>query len=143
VESTGLAALSFAGGDEQRISAHVAGLRLLHARPAPTDPRLHWGPYAAWSEPLVLLALGRRGEARDAVRALPDPPRDHLQEALLCLQAHAAVQLGQWDIAERAAEALEGAEDEHAGAASGMLTVGPVRRYRAAVAARRAGAAPG
>ena len=121
----------------------LLGLRLMHGRRPPTDQRLDWGPYAAWSEPLVLIALGRRGEARNAVRSLPDPPHDHLQEALLCLEVHAAEQLGEWDIAERAAEKLQAAEQEHAGAASGMLTVGPVRRYRAAVVTRRAGGAPG
>ncbi|MCK9901558.1 SARP family transcriptional regulator [Parafrankia colletiae] len=109
----------------------LLGLRLLHSRPAPTDPRLDWGPYAPWAAPLVLLAQGHREQARVALTATPEPPRDHLQEALWCLTARAAAQLGEHAIAARAARALWPARTEHAGAASGMLTLGPVERYRA------------
>jgi hypothetical protein len=48
-----------------------------------------------------------------------------------CLTAHAAVRLGEPGIAATAAEALRDAAAEHAGAASGMLTLGPVARYLA------------
>ncbi|MGZ4555390.1 MAG: hypothetical protein ACXVGI_04950, partial [Mycobacteriaceae bacterium] len=73
----------------------------------------------------------RKEQAREALAAVPDPPHDHLQEALWCLTARAAVQLGERVIAARAAEALQPASAEHAGAASGMLILGPVARYQA------------
>ncbi|MFD0392384.1 hypothetical protein ACFQ3Z_04520 [Streptomyces nogalater] len=54
-----------------------------------------------------------------------------MQEALWCLTAHAAARLGEQPIAARAATALRAARTEHAGGASGMLTLGPVSRYLA------------
>ncbi|MFI0723246.1 BTAD domain-containing putative transcriptional regulator [Streptomyces sp. NPDC021224] len=109
----------------------LLGLRLLHDRPAPTDPRLDWGPYLPWARPLVLLAQDRADQARTALTALPEPPRDHVQEALWCLTARAAVRLGEPGTAARAARALRDARTEDAGAASGMLTLGPVAGYLA------------
>ncbi|MFG2311494.1 BTAD domain-containing putative transcriptional regulator [Streptomyces sp. NPDC048566] len=109
----------------------LLGLRLLHDRQPPTDPALDWGPYALWTRPLVLLAQDHAEEARRALASVPEPPRDHLQEAMWCLTARAAVRLGERDIAARAAAALRDARAEHAGAASGMLTMGPVGRYLA------------
>ncbi|MGR7001984.1 BTAD domain-containing putative transcriptional regulator [Yinghuangia aomiensis] len=109
----------------------LLGLRLLHDRPAPTDPYLDWGPYRAWATPLLLLARDRGEEARTALAAVPAPPHDHMQEALWCLTARAAVRLGEPGIAAEAAAALRDARAEHAGAASGMLTLGPVARYLA------------
>ncbi|WP_223267346.1 hypothetical protein [Streptosporangium nondiastaticum] len=109
----------------------LPGLRLLHDRPMPTDPRLDWGPYRPWAQPLVLLAQDRADEARTALATVPEPPRDHLQEALWCLTARAAVRLGEPELAARAAAALRDARTEDAGAASGMLTLGPVARYLA------------
>ena len=107
----------------------LLGLRLLHDRPAPTDPQLDWGPNRPWTTPLVLLAQGWQDDARAALAAAPEPPRDHLQEALWCLTAHAAALLDERKIAARAAHALRDAHTEDAGAASGMLTLGPVQRY--------------
>ncbi|CAM5656177.1 hypothetical protein SALBM135S_04963 [Streptomyces alboniger] len=107
----------------------LLGLRLLHGRPAPTDPRLDWGPHLPWARPLVLLALDDADGARAALAAQPEPPGDHLQEALWCLTAHAAARLDEPGAAARAAAALRPARAEHAGAASGLLTLGPVRRY--------------
>ncbi|MGV2916214.1 SARP family transcriptional regulator, partial [Streptomyces alfalfae] len=107
----------------------LLGLRLLHGRPAPTGPRLDWGPHLPWARPLVLLAGGDVDGARAALAAQPEPPRDHLQEALWCLTAHAAARLGEPETAARAAAALRPARAEDAGGASGMLTLGPVRRY--------------
>ncbi|OMI35223.1 AfsR/SARP family transcriptional regulator [Streptomyces sparsogenes] len=118
----------------------LLGLRLLHDRPAPTDPRLDWGPYRPWARPLLLLAQDRAEEARTALAAVPEPPRDHMQEALWCLTARAAVRLGERGTAARAAAALREARAEHAGAASGMLTLGPVARYLAEAEACAAGA---
>ncbi|MFH8616906.1 BTAD domain-containing putative transcriptional regulator [Streptomyces sp. NPDC017979] len=109
----------------------LLGLRLLHDRPAPTDPHLDWGPYRPWARPLVLLAQDRVEEARATLATAPEPPRDHMQEALWCLTAHTAVRLSERGIAAHAAAALRAARAEHAGAASGMLTLGPVARYLA------------
>lgn len=109
----------------------LLGLRLLHDRPAPTDPHLDWGPYGPWARPLLLLDRGQAEQARAALAAVPGPPPDHMQEALWCLTARAAVRLGERDIAARAVAALRDARAEHAGAASGMLTLGPVARYLA------------
>ncbi len=118
----------------------LLGLRLLHDRPAPTDPNLDWGPYRPWTRPLVLLAQDRGEQARTALAALPEPPRDHLREAMWCLTARAAVRLGERAVAARAGAALREARAEHAGAGSGMLTLGPVARYLAeAEACARAG----
>ncbi|MFE4518206.1 BTAD domain-containing putative transcriptional regulator [Kitasatospora sp. NPDC056783] len=107
----------------------LLGLRLLHDRPAPTDPRLDWGPYRPWAQPLVLLAQDRPAQARTALAAAPEPSLDHLQEAMWCLSARAAVRLGERAIAARAVAALRDARTEHAGAGSGLLTLGPVARY--------------
>ncbi|MEU8206680.1 AfsR/SARP family transcriptional regulator [Streptosporangium sp. NPDC049046] len=109
----------------------LLGLRLLHDRPAPVDPHLDWGPYRPWARPLVLLAQDRGEQARTALAAVPEPPRDHMQEAMWCLTTRAAVHLGEREIAAHAAAALSGARAEQAGAASGMLTLGPVSRYLA------------
>jgi DNA-binding SARP family transcriptional activator len=109
----------------------LLGLRLLHDRAAPTDPHLDWGPYLPWARPHVLLAQGREAEARAALTAAPEPPHDHLQEAMWCLTAHAAARLGERGVAARAATVLRDARAEDAGAASGMLTLGPVARYLA------------
>jgi hypothetical protein len=80
---------------------------------------------------LVLLARNRIEEARTALTTAPEPPRDHMQEALWCLTAHAAARLGERPPAARAATALRPARTEHAGGASGMLTLGPASRYLA------------
>lgn len=109
----------------------LLGLRLLHDRPAPTDPALDWGPYRPWTLPLVLLARNQDEEARTALAVTPEPPLDHMQEALWCLTALAAARLGERPVAARAATALRAARVEHAGGASGMLTLGPVARYLA------------
>ncbi|CAG7657710.1 AfsR/SARP family transcriptional regulator [Actinacidiphila bryophytorum] len=109
----------------------LLGLRLLHDRPAPTDPHLDWGPYRPWARPLVLLAQDRPQEARTALAAAPEPPRDHMQEALWSLTARAAVRLSEPAVAARAAARLRPARAEHAGAGSGLLTLGPVARYLA------------
>ncbi|MEU1212665.1 AfsR/SARP family transcriptional regulator [Streptomyces sp. NPDC005790] len=109
----------------------LLGLRLLHDRPTPTDPHLDWGPYRPWARPLVLLAQDRTEDARAALAAVPEPPPDHMQEALWSLTARAAAHLGERATAARAVAALRDARGEHAGAASGLLTLGPVARYLA------------
>jgi hypothetical protein len=104
-------------------------LRVWHARPAPVDERTDWGPYEPWVRPLVLLARGRAAEAGAALRAVPDPPRDLLFEALWCLVARAAIAVGDREMMRRAEAELTPAAAELAGAGSGLLTVGPVSRH--------------
>jgi hypothetical protein len=57
------------------------------------------------------------------------PPPGLLTEALWCLTSRAAVVLGDADRARAACAALQPAAAEIAGAASGLLTAGPVRDY--------------
>ncbi|MEV5436517.1 AfsR/SARP family transcriptional regulator [Streptomyces sp. NPDC052682] len=101
-------------------------LRLRHGLPLEFDDGTDWGPYAPWVRPLLLIDRGRRAEAAGALRAVPDPPRDHLQEALWCLTGRAALALGDRDTTRRAHTALAPASGELAGAGSGLLTLGPV-----------------
>ncbi|XVQ89961.1 hypothetical protein ACQP2K_21880 [Microbispora siamensis] len=103
-------------------------LRLRHGQPPPDVEHADWGPYAPWARPLVLLARDRRAEAA-ALRALPEPPRDLLTEALWCLAARAALTLGDRTTMERAYAALLPAAGELAGAGSGVLTLGPVAAH--------------
>ncbi|MFG1827216.1 BTAD domain-containing putative transcriptional regulator [Microbispora bryophytorum] len=104
-------------------------LRLRHGQHPPDVEPSDWGPYAPWARPAVLLARGRRAEAAAALRALPEPPRDLLTEALWCLAARAALTLGDRTTMERAHAALLPAAGELAGAGSGVLTLGPVAAH--------------
>ncbi|MFE2883148.1 BTAD domain-containing putative transcriptional regulator [Streptomyces sp. NPDC059272] len=104
-------------------------LRLRHGQPAQTDEHLDWGPYEPWARPLVLLAEERPADARTALDALPDPPRDLLFEALWCLTARAALALDDRETMKRAHAELMPAAAESAGAGSGLLTLGPVARH--------------
>ncbi|WP_182903802.1 AfsR/SARP family transcriptional regulator [Microbispora sp. H10830] len=104
-------------------------LRLRHGQTPPDVEDADWGPYAPWVRPLVLLARDRRAEAAAALRALPEPPRDLLTEALWCLAARAALTLGDRTTMERAHAALLPAAGELAGAGSGVLTLGPVAAH--------------
>ncbi|MFI0768236.1 BTAD domain-containing putative transcriptional regulator [Streptomyces sp. NPDC021218] len=106
-------------------------LRVERGRPAPTDADLDWGPYAPWVRPLVLLARDRPAEAAAALRAVPEPPRDLLLEALWCLTGRAAIAVGDRETMARAHTALAPAAAELAGAGSGLLTLGPVSRHLA------------
>lgn len=62
-------------------------------------------------------------------RQLPDPPPDHLLEALWCLAARAAIAVGDRNTMRRAFTALTPAAAEFAGAGSGLFTTGPVSAY--------------
>ncbi len=94
-----------------------------------------WGPYEPWARPHVLLAAGDRAEAAAAVRRAPDPPPDLLAEALWCLLGRAALAVGDGAVVDRARRALLPAAAELAGAASGLLTAGPVAEHLAAFSA--------
>lgn len=104
-------------------------LRVWRREPADFPDRTDWGPYHAWARPWILHARDRDGEARQALRRCPAPPRGLLSEALWCLTARAAVTLDDRTLAAKAHDALLPAADEIAGASSGMLTAGPVSGY--------------
>jgi hypothetical protein len=107
----------------------VLCLRISHGEPPAPDDPADWGPYGPWARPLLLAANGDRDEATAALHRAPKPPHDHLQEALWTLTARAAIDLDDLRALRRAREALAPAEHELAGAASGMLTAGPVDRH--------------
>ncbi|MFE1202713.1 BTAD domain-containing putative transcriptional regulator [Streptomyces sp. NPDC058762] len=111
----------------------LLGLRLSRGRPARVHPGADWGPYRLWAEPFALLAEGRDTEARDALRALPEPPPDLLYEALCCAEAALALALGDRPALRRTYDRLLPAAGELAGAGSGLLTFGPVDGWLAAI----------
>ncbi|MFD7812392.1 BTAD domain-containing putative transcriptional regulator [Streptomyces sp. NPDC059785] len=98
------------------------------------DPGDDWGPYRPWIEPLARLGAGQGAEARAALRELMEPPRDHLYEALCCLEAVAALALGERPVLERVHARLRPAAGELAGAGSGLVTLGPVDDWLARIA---------
>ncbi|HET6858124.1 MAG TPA: BTAD domain-containing putative transcriptional regulator [Streptomyces sp.] len=104
-------------------------LRVQNGRPAQVDERTDWGPHEPWTSPLVLLAQGSRTGAATRLRGLPDPPAGLLHEALWCLTAQAAIAVSDRPAMVRAVDALSPAAAELGGAASGLLTVGPVSRH--------------
>ncbi|QHY96532.1 Transcriptional regulatory protein EmbR [Streptomyces sp. S4.7] len=114
------------------LSLHLADGPRVPPRDA-VDPAADWGPYRPWIAPLAALASGDRAAARTALRALPDPPRDLLYEACCCLEATAALELGDRAVLIRARERLLPASAELAGAGSGLLTLGPVSGYLSAI----------
>ncbi|MFD9869969.1 BTAD domain-containing putative transcriptional regulator [Streptomyces niveus] len=119
------------------LSLHLADGPRVPAQGA-IDPAADWGPYRPWITPLAplaALAAADRPAARTALRALPDPPRDLLYEACCCLEATAALELGDRAVLTRVHERLLPASAELAGAGSGLLTLGPVSRYLTAITA--------
>ncbi|MGA5302577.1 BTAD domain-containing putative transcriptional regulator [Nucisporomicrobium flavum] len=91
------------------------------------------GPYEPWVRPGRLLADGRREEAAQAVRDLPQSPHDLLWEARLCLTARAVADLGDREAAARLYEELLPAAGELAGAGSGVVSFGTVDEHLAAL----------
>ncbi len=100
-----------------------------------TDPHTDWGPYEPWVRPLLLLADGQERSAVSLLASVPSPPGDLLHEALWTLLARAAVQVGDRPLMRRAQQALAPADGELAGAASGLLTAGPVSDHLDALTA--------
>ncbi|MEW1780497.1 BTAD domain-containing putative transcriptional regulator [Streptomyces sp. NPDC086777] len=97
------------------------------------DPAVDWGPYLPWIRPALALAADGEGAARDALRALPDPPAGLLQEALWCVTAAVALELGDRPALHRCLAALRPAGGQLAGAGSGLLTAGPVDGWLRAI----------
>jgi DNA-binding SARP family transcriptional activator len=98
----------------------LLGMRMRRGLP-PVDLG-DWGPYEPWVRPVL-----EPGSV--ALDEVPDPPADLLAEAMWALLAHAAAAAHDRDAAARARAALTPAAGEWAGAASGLLTFGPVARY--------------
>jgi DNA-binding SARP family transcriptional activator len=86
-----------------------------------------YGPHTPWIRPLLLLDQPEQAVA--ALKAAPDPPPGLLLEAYWALVATAANALDHQESLARAQAALAPAAAEHAGAASGLLTLGPVAAY--------------
>ncbi|MBF6060433.1 AfsR/SARP family transcriptional regulator [Nocardia terpenica] len=97
------------------------------------DPHAEWGPYRPWIEPFLHIRSGTRADARAALRALPEPPADLMYEALCCLEAAVALELDDPTAIARAYARLRPAAGEIAGAGSGLVTLGPVDRWLAAL----------
>ncbi|MFI9546701.1 BTAD domain-containing putative transcriptional regulator [Streptomyces sp. NPDC052016] len=93
------------------------------------DAGADWGPYRPWAELFVLLRTGRRADTQAMLRALPEPPADLMYEALCCLQAAVALELGARVALEQLHARLLPAACELAGAGSGLVTLGPVDRW--------------
>jgi DNA-binding SARP family transcriptional activator len=100
-------------------------LALLALRGTP-DGLDGWGPYEPWVRPLILLSGGHRDRAAAALRALPESPHDLLREARLALAARAALALDDRTTIAALHADLQTAAAELAGAASGVLSFGPV-----------------
>ncbi|MEV0779627.1 BTAD domain-containing putative transcriptional regulator [Streptomyces sp. NPDC050428] len=115
-----------------RLSLHFSDGPALPPRDA-VESRADWGPYRPWITPLAALSTGDRPAALRALRALPEPPRDLLYEACCCLEATAALTLADHAALTRVRDRLLPASSELAGAGSGLLTLGPVARYLAAI----------
>ena len=96
----------------------LLGLRLRHGLPLVDEG--DWGPYEPWASLLV-----RPGGV--ALADVPEPPADLLAEALWFLYARAAAAAGDRAAMARARKALAPAAGEWAGAAGGLLTMGPVK----------------
>ncbi|MDN3354752.1 BTAD domain-containing putative transcriptional regulator [Actinomadura sp. DC4] len=129
VAAAGLAGAGMPGLERGLLPLALLCLRVRHSLPVLDEG--DWGPYEPWARPLVLLSRHRRGEAAEALRRVPEPPRDLLFEALWCLTARAAVALEDRATMERAYAALLPADGELAGAGSGLLTLGPVAGHLA------------
>ncbi|WP_328471283.1 winged helix-turn-helix domain-containing protein [Actinoplanes sp. NBC_00393] len=108
------------------LSLALLGVRLRRGLPLVDEGA--WGPYEMWVRPLLSPGV--------ALGDLPDPPPGLLAEALWCLFAQAAVDAGDGAAMRRAQQALGPAAGEWAGAASGLLTVGPVRGFLDAIGRR-------
>ncbi|MBW8792263.1 MAG: AfsR/SARP family transcriptional regulator [Streptomyces sp.] len=97
------------------------------------DPAADWGPYLPWARPALALAAGDETAARDALRELPEPPADLVQEALWCVAAAVALELDDPPTLHRCLSALRPAAGQLAGAGSGFLTAGPVDAWLTAI----------
>ncbi|MEO3746598.1 AAA family ATPase [Plantactinospora sp. B5E13] len=117
------------------LSLRLSGHDLPQDRPPTLPEDADWGPEEPWVRPLLLLAAGRRTEAADALRSLPESPHDLLREARLVLALRTALTLDDHVVLRRVHTELLPAVDELAGAGSGVFSFGPVAGYLAGSAA--------
>lgn len=110
-----------------RIAGRPYGIR------AALEPAAGWGPYLPWIRPALALAADGAGAARDALRELPEPPADLVQEALWCVVAATALAAGDRPALRRCHQRLRPAAGQLAGAGSGLLTAGPVDDWLTAI----------
>ncbi|WP_437583276.1 AfsR/SARP family transcriptional regulator [Paramicrobacterium sp. CJ85] len=101
----------------------LLSIRVAHNLPLPAPDTTDWGPYSRWVEPLLLAGSGQKNAARAALRELPEPPADHLLEAMWFLVARAAALVRDEPTLERARNALAAAHDQLPGAATGIFTM--------------------
>ncbi|WP_232234426.1 BTAD domain-containing putative transcriptional regulator [Actinoplanes sp. N902-109] len=113
-----------AGAGMPGMADGLAGLVELSAGSMPAPGAC--GRYEPWARPVVLLAGGRRAEAAAALRSLPPSPHDLLWEARLVLAARVARAVGDDAVLAAVRAELAPAAGELAGAASGLLSFGPV-----------------
>ncbi|RPE39651.1 DNA-binding SARP family transcriptional activator [Streptomyces sp. Ag109_O5-1] len=97
------------------------------------EPDADWGPYLPWIRPALALAADGERAARDVLRGLPEPPADLVQEALWCVVAAVALELGDRPTLRRCLDRLRPAVGQLAGAGSGLVTAGPVDGWLAAI----------
>ncbi|WP_316959334.1 BTAD domain-containing putative transcriptional regulator [Streptomyces sp. TRM68367] len=119
-----------------RLCLHLADATTPASRAAAhIDPAADtdWGPYAPWAEPFVLLRTGRHADARARLHTLPEPPADLLYEVLCCLHAALTLELGDQAALQTLRTRLQPASGELAGAGSGLVTLGPVDHWLAAL----------
>ncbi|WP_328606450.1 AAA family ATPase [Amycolatopsis sp. NBC_00345] len=112
-----LSGTGMSGVDNGILPLALLCLRRLHGEESEVDD--DFGGYAPWCRP--------SGE-------IPDSPRDLLFEARTCLHAVAAIAAGDRAVMKRLYDALLPAARELAGAGSGLVTLGPVAGYLAALA---------
>ncbi|MEU9386824.1 hypothetical protein AB0D38_40370, partial [Streptomyces sp. NPDC048279] len=110
-----------------RIAGRPYGIR------AALEPAAGWGPYLPWIRPALALAADGAGAARDALRELPEPPADLVQEALWCVVAATALAAGDRPALRRCHQRLRPAAGQLAGAGGGLLTAGPVDDWLTAI----------
>ena len=127
--ATGLTGTDMAGLDNGILPLALLCAQIQQGRRPDPDPDTDFGGYQDWCRPLVLLAAGRRDEARSAARSIPDSPRDLLYEARTCLHALVALELDDHPTMARLYTELRPAAGELAGAGSGLLTLRPVAHY--------------
>ncbi|WP_043848963.1 BTAD domain-containing putative transcriptional regulator [Amycolatopsis keratiniphila] len=111
--AAGLAGTAMSGVDNGILALALFCDRLQRGLP-PQALEESYGAYESWCRPTL---------------PIPDSPRDLLFEARTCLHAVVAIEVGDRPAMERLYADLLPAEDEIAGAGSGMLTLRPVAHY--------------
>ncbi|TDD63116.1 SARP family transcriptional regulator [Kribbella antibiotica] len=88
-----------------------------------------YGPHTPWIQPLLLVAQGKYSYAARLLSHAATPPPGLFLEVHWALLAQAAKAVDHQPMLAKAQAALRPAAAEHAGAQSGLLTLGPVANY--------------